>query len=186
MKPTNRTCVSESGKTLMRFILFIFLLTWGIFLGCVLSIHPPDSLENIVEITEIPVEYDGQNGYVRLGSTKTFDEAEKEAEGIISNGKLIEDVSDKINVNYPVFYFKGFGNLPIVVSLGDDIFIYTNGESFQELQIDVCAITENINNWSSIFFDKLPKIKFRDPIGEVIVTVIEFNKLQKLDYTECE
>ena len=61
--------------------------------------------------------------------------------------------------------------------LAPSTFIYTDGKTLQELQID-----ENIC-YESDFFSKLPEIEFRKPEDGGGKTKIEFNKLQMLD---CE
>jgi hypothetical protein len=146
---------------------------------------------HIIEVTGIPAEYNKRTGYVRIGS----EIMQGQGGETISDGKFIGTICPEACGN---FLWYGSGSFPIIIMIledtisdvsmlpKDNVFIYTNGETFQELQIDICTITGNINDLPSDFFDKLPKIEFFTPIKENTVTVIEFDKLQKLDYTGCE
>jgi hypothetical protein len=148
---------------------------------------------HIIEVTGIPAEYNEREAYVRIGS-EIMQGGRGEA---ISDGKFIGEICTRACGG---LFWHGYGSFPIIIMIledatygsdvfmlpKDNVFIYTNGETFQELQIDICALTGNINDLPSDFFDKLPKIEFLTPEIENTVTVIEFDKLQKLDYTGCE
>ncbi|MCL2282756.1 MAG: hypothetical protein FWC26_05505 [Fibromonadales bacterium] len=166
----------------------------SIFLGCELP-NPFVSSESyhIIEVTGLPVVYNEQMAYVSIGP-ETWQDHEIHRMGTTSDGKFFEAICIDNCSNY----WSGFGEFSFVmmfgdilyrenifISPGDDVFIYTNGKTFQELQIDVCSITGSINDLPSDLFDKLPKIEFHIPLMKNTITIVEFNKLQKLDYTGC-
>jgi len=135
----------------------------------------PEYHYQVVEITGIPAEYNGQDGSVNIGGI-----FERYGTGTVSKGKLIVDICERGDNSCVAW--RGSGNFPVIVLLGFNLivpstFIYTSGKTFQELQID-----ENICDESD-FLNKLPKIEFRKPEDGGGKTKIEFNKLQMLD---CE
>jgi len=139
-----------------------------------------------VEITEIPAKYNGQDGLVIIGSGIV----ERYGNGTISKGKLIVDIYERGDSSRTIW--RGSGNFPVMLLIGfgpfipGPYFIYTDGKTLQELQIDMdeCAILANI-----LFAEgpdvlsKLPEIEFRKPEDGGRKTKIEFNKLQM---TDCE
>ena len=139
---------------------------------------------HIVEITGIPAEYNGQEGNVIIGNLRT---EYYRGTGTISKEKLIVDIYENGEIwrgsgNFPIILLTGFGML-----MSGPSFIYTNGKTFQELQIDIdtsCAILANIFYYDDPdVLSKLPKIEFRKPENGGRKTKIEFDKLQMLD---CE
>jgi len=141
---------------------------------------------HIVEITGIPAEYNGQGGVVVIGSEPPL----RYGTGTISKGKFIVDIYERGDSSRTIW--RGSGNFPVMLLIGFGViipgpyFIYTNGKTLQELQLDMdeCAILANI-----LFAEgpdvlsKLPRIEFRKPEDGGRKTKIEFNKLQMLD---CE
>jgi len=161
-------------------ILILFLV---MLLGCEQEQEPYEY--HIVEITGIPAEYNGQDGVVIIGSGII----ERYGNGTISKGKLVVDIYERTDNSRAVW--RGSGNFPVMLLIGFGMiimpgpsFIYTNGKTFQELQIDTdeCAISANILfDEAPDVLSKLPKIEFRKPEDGGRKTKIEFNKLQMLD-----
>jgi hypothetical protein len=162
-------------------ILTLFLIM--LFAGC--GQEPCEY--HTVEITGIPAEYNRQGGDVIIGNLRT---EYYRGTGTISDEKLIVDIYESKDHSRTVW--RGSGDFPVMLLTGFGMlipgpsFIYTNGKTFQELQIDMdtCDIFANIFYLDNPdVLDKLPKIKFRKPEDGGGKTRIKFNELQMLD---CE
>jgi len=167
---------------MLKYFLLLFL---AMLIGCERCYE-----WHTIEITKIP-EYDRWPGTVFLG----FGEPELiTGDGTVSNEKLIVDI-DETGDGFAGTW-RGSGSFPVIIQFGSgpfpETFVYTDGKTFQELQIDVCVPAEETAHYLIYLTDlpdKLPKVKFRKSEEvwgrENIITVIEFNKFKKLDSTGC-
>ncbi|MDR0518411.1 MAG: hypothetical protein LBH25_15370 [Fibromonadaceae bacterium] len=160
-------------KTTFRFLFAVStLLTMALTLSCSNgnSSLGGDSSEKRITVTGIPAKYNGQEACFAAGPITG-----EGCEGCerISGGKLeaalLGDESEKP--------WTGTGLFPAFLYGDDFIFIYTDGKTFDELQIDACVfLDEEIDEMPVQLFNKMPKISFLSELTEV-----EFSKFKVID-----